>query len=299
MFAVAAALGGCLSDPGSSTPDAATPTVDAAVRDAPAADAAPVDGTPGADAPAVIATPNTQSVQFEESVDRFLFVSELADGTVDLSGAATFEAWFKLASIPADGETMALVVKSDGGEPDNSSYSFELTSVGGTLRFVAAFEGAPLTGGLAVDALGFDWPDLTINEWRHVAVSYDVSAAEVPARFRFYRDGAPVPSGDVVDLSSGEPIALIRDSTVDMLVGVRVTSGAIEHRFDGLIDELRLWSVVRHPSAIAARYQTELTGSETGLVAYWPFDGNADDSGPQGLDLSIIGGVVLSKDTPF
>jgi hypothetical protein len=246
-----------------------------------------------------VATPNTHAVRFDRAGVRQLFAADLGASTLDVDRMMTFEVWFKLGSLPADGDTYAFVVKSDFTSPGTQSYGFELRNESGTQRVIARFEGTRSGGGNAVDRMAFDWPGLAVGEWHHLAVSYDLGPATVPERFRFYRDGAPAPPGDIVDLSAGEPIALVRDTTVDMMVGVRVTGGATENGFDGLLDELRVWGVVRAPADIAASYLTELTGNEAGLRGYWQLDDNALDSGPNGIDLGIIGGFNSVTDTPF
>ena len=60
--------------------------------------------------------------------------------------------------------------------------------------------------------------------------------------------------------------------------------------FDGSISDLRIWSVARTPEQIAANYTNRLTGTEEGLVGYWPLDGtvNPIDTGPFNLDNPII-----------
>jgi hypothetical protein len=42
--------------------------------------------------------------------------------------------------------------------------------------------------------------------------------------------------------------------------------------FNGLFDELRVWSVARTPAEIMANYTKAVVGNETGLVGYWKFD---------------------------
>jgi tetratricopeptide (TPR) repeat protein len=46
--------------------------------------------------------------------------------------------------------------------------------------------------------------------------------------------------------------------------------------FIGLIDEVRIWNVARTGAEIRADMNTELTGNERGLVAYWKFDEETD-----------------------
>ncbi len=47
--------------------------------------------------------------------------------------------------------------------------------------------------------------------------------------------------------------------------------------YQGLIDEVRIWSVTRSGSEIAGAMNARLTGSEAGFVGYWTFDEGAGD----------------------
>ena len=60
--------------------------------------------------------------------------------------------------------------------------------------------------------------------------------------------------------------------------------------FSGNLSDLRIWSVARTPEQIAASYTNRLSGTEEGLVGYWPLTGtvNPIDTGPFNLDNPII-----------
>lgn len=48
--------------------------------------------------------------------------------------------------------------------------------------------------------------------------------------------------------------------------------GRVDNSFQGNIDEVRLWNVARTQAEIQAAMNTALTGSESGLLAYYNFD---------------------------
>src|SRR3546814_7591854 len=58
------------------------------------------------------------------------------------------------------------------------------------------------------------------------------------------------------------------------------------YRWDGEIDDARIWNAARTPAQIAESASVPLTGNETGLVGYWRFDEatgrTAADSSPSG-----------------
>ena len=65
-----------------------------------------------------------------------------------------------------------------------------------------------------------------------------------------------------------------------------------ERRFDGAMDEVRIWNVARTQAQIAATRNLRLCAGAPGLVGYWPFTGNSllDASG-NGNDATAVTAV--------
>jgi hypothetical protein len=59
--------------------------------------------------------------------------------------------------------------------------------------------------------------------------------------------------------------------TSDLHIGCAVFEPGQE-AFNGILDEIRIWEIARTPGEIRSTMHRRLTGMETGLVAYWPFD---------------------------
>ena len=104
-----------------------------------------------------------------------------------------------------------------------------------------------------------------LDEWQHIAVTYDdqnvvtifINGVEQPI------SQATPPSGDVKDNS--------RDG---LYIGNDASSGST---FDGLIDEVRIWNVLRTGEEIRENRDFYLSGTESGLVGYWKMnEGNGD-----------------------
>lgn len=96
----------------------------------------------------------------------------------------------------------------------------------------------------------------------HLAATFD------GAMVRVYVDGA---------LAGSAPWTLgsVYYGADDVLIGAANFGAGFLRRFDGWIDDVRIWDHARTPEQIAGSRNCRLSGSEPGLVAYWPFD-NAD-----------------------
>jgi hypothetical protein len=72
--------------------------------------------------------------------------------------------------------------------------------------------------------------------------------------------------------------------------------------YDGLIAEVRIWNVARTGAQLADAMNSRLTGDETGLVGYWPFDEGSgqtlgDETG-NGLDAQLGSTSGADEDDP-
>ncbi len=93
--------------------------------------------------------------------------------------------------------------------------------------------------------------------WHHVAVTYN------DGQLKFYIDGEVVTS---LSLSS----RTLCENLMPLTIGRKTLSE--ESYFDGSIDEVRVWNVVRSPEEILSNYAKSLVGNENGLVLYLDFN---------------------------
>jgi hypothetical protein len=123
--------------------------------------------------------------------------------------------------------------------------------------------------------------------WHHVAVSLLASTRTLT----IYLDGTQI-AQDVLDtLSTGNDLPLS--------IGRFGTTGGY---WNGKIDDVRIWSLVRSSSQIAASFATELTGAPSGLVANWRFndgpDSNTAVDSAGGHTAALFGGAIMAGDHP-
>lgn len=108
---------------------------------------------------------------------------------------------------------------------------------------------------------------IQLNQWQHVAVSYDSSNSSMPVRL--YVNGSlaglsyPLPESSPPD----QPLADNRNQPLYM-----GEAPSRARAFKGYMGEFRLWDSVLTPLLISARHGTRLNGRESGLQFYLPLD---------------------------
>ena len=112
---------------------------------------------------------------------------------------------------------------------------------------------------------GWQITTVNMNEWQHIAVVYN----EASATMKFYKNGVAFTYSN----SIGIPV-----SAQKFAIGSSQQAGPNQF-FQGKISDVRVWNYERTQAQIQGSMNTELTGEETGLVAYYPFkQGNPNQS---------------------
>ena len=214
---------------------------------------------------------NTYSLDLEASSSQY---ADRADTTsLSITGDLTIEAWVKPES--AAQFSVFSKFKSVG---NLKSYEFSVVPTS-TLRLNISANGADETEVLSTGTV-------STGVWTHVAVSYDASAGTC----EFYINGVWNSQGTSLPTS-------INDNASRPTLGARAEDGNLY--FDGLIDEVRVWNDIRIDTEILANYNTELVGSESGLVGYWKLNNDYTDETANANDLTASGSPVFSTDVPF
>ena len=142
-----------------------------------------------------------------------------------------------------------------------------MVTADGKLQFIgkSVYNDAALT--LATNA-----SNLTDNAWHHIAVNVLRQGATA-----IYVDGVRCLT------TSSENVGSI--NTNNLLLGVHRSSesGAYTYNrpFTGQIDEVRVWNATMNGEMLIKNRKVRLTGSEDGLVAYYPFEKQTLDEGNQ------------------
>jgi hypothetical protein len=98
--------------------------------------------------------------------------------------------------------------------------------------------------------------NLADNSWHHVALSFDARPNVNTAKI--YIDS----------ILRAEAYFAISNQNDSMYIG----KNSVSQQFSGTIDEVRVWNVARTQSEIGASMNSDLSGTESGLVAYYNFN---------------------------
>lgn len=117
---------------------------------------------------------------------------------------------------------------------------------------------------------------LSLNTWYHVSVYHDTDTRTAGILVSATEEDSADTTGD--DLGSS------------ITSGVFVGNGSIgcsTSEFDGVVTDLRIWNVARTQQQIADNMNKRLTGTESGLVGYWPLDDTVDEYQPFPFELEL------------
>ena len=127
--------------------------------------------------------------------------------------------------------------------------------------------------------LSYAPPASIINSWQHFALV----ASQSGNFMRIYRNG-------LLEAQKSGMTPFVRGNYDLCLAGVS------PYFFQGQLDEFRIWNVARTQAEIQAHMNHPLVGTESNLVAYWPFDDPLP--GPTTKDRTGLGNTGVLVDGP-
>lgn len=229
---------------------------------------------------------NSYSMDFELSSLQSLSITDANQTGLDLSTDFTFEAWINLEALPSTPNIQFTIAgKNDAGDGQRT-YFFTIQNTD-VLRmgFEANINGTSLTLFESSSAIVVSGD---VGNWVHLAVAVDIS---VPSA-TMYKNGSSVADTEVLINAT-----TIANSTADF--DIASLDNPASDFFDGLIDEVRVWSDIRTAAEIDDNNDCALTGTEDNLVAYWKLDNDILDSTSNNNDLTNNNSAVHSTSVPF
>lgn len=229
---------------------------------------------------------SSNSAKLVRASSQYLSASD--SSSLSITGNMTVEAWVKLDSLPSGANnTQTIVGKYDGSS--NRSHIFGIWRNGsGTLGMTVALS----TNGSTVYVLDKPY-SFSTGTWYHIAYVYTASTGTV----EFFVNGSS--QGTATNASATS----IFNGTADFNIGA-FNNGTSEY-FDGKIDEVRVWNTARTATQISDNKSTELTGTESGLAAYYPLETlpvsalSLTDKTSNGNNLTNVGTTEWAADFPF
>lgn len=177
-----------------------------------------------------------------DGTDDYASVSD--NSSLDFTSGFTAETWVRVDAL--SGNHSSLISKFSG---NNREFSLLLLA-SGVIEYSISFNGS-------TEQYFSGNTTLTTGTWYHVALTYDGSTMR--AYLNGAADGTKSVTGTIYNGSSAVYLA------------ARAESG-ITRFLNGAMDEVRLWNTARSQSDIQNNMNNELTGNETGLVAYYNFN---------------------------
>jgi hypothetical protein len=166
------------------------------------------------------------------------------NSSVQIAGTAiTMEAWIK----PTKAAGTMSIIKKTGIIGGGTGYELYCGSAGWVYcRF----------NGLDASRAWSTTPYPTDGTWLHVAATYDGVSTKI------YVNGVQEASTAYTApiVNSANPLYIANDPSTTAKL------------FQGSVDEVRLWNIVRSEADIKATMTRKLMGNESGLVGYWRFD---------------------------
>jgi len=220
---------------------------------------------------------NAYSISLQRSSSQYLSITDNQQKGLDLSGDFTFEMWVRLKNAIGSNQVYELI---DKYAKDDKAYDFGYVDNDGIERGITLW----LYG--SIDD-SYYWREsiegsainLGSGTWHHLAIAWQASISTA----ELFVDG--VSMGKKIGTQTG-----IRNSSQPFKIGGR------NEYFNGEIDDIRVWNIVRTSSEINNNRTAELSGNENGLVGYWKFNGSLNDATPNGNTLTNNNIATFSTD---
>jgi hypothetical protein len=194
--------------------------------------------------------------------------------SLDVGNTLTLEAWIKPASLDSRHGVFSTRLNNAAG-----SFQLEVGTADGTSCHV-------VLSGVNTWVAKTSSNAITAGQWAHIAY---VRTGAGAGQQRIYVNG-------VAQTLLTDAAYSFTNNTSDKVIGSG-TNGT--QFFPGQIDELRVWNVARSQTEIQQSMHHALAGSETGLVAYYPFDQSSGTTLPDLTANANTGTLVNMTDASW
>ncbi|RKY56277.1 MAG: hypothetical protein DRP93_01715, partial [Candidatus Neomarinimicrobiota bacterium] len=191
---------------------------------------------------------------------------------LNLDGNFTIEAWIYLDNYTDNYRSIISKHTQDGSGNDNCEFNLQVQKGSGNLNYFMGNGSSPGDYGVILNGNNdIDDLDIDINDWYHVAITIEGSTCKM------YLDGT------LTDQDTFSGTRQTGDLPIQIGRYNNGTGGTVQF-WDGKIDEIRIWNIVRTQTQIQNNMDNELNGNEPGLLAYYKMD---EGSGTSLTDNSV------------
>jgi hypothetical protein len=215
----------------------------------------------------------------EFTKDSNSYISVPSSAELKTFSALTLEAWIKPTGT--SGEWSLIAGKQLNGADANPWYSYRLCKSNfGSFPDTVNFQIAPVSIGVETGATS---TTVVQNDvWTHIAGVYDGTTIKIYVNGEL--ESTVAQTGD------------LKESDFNLYIGKAPWTN--NNNFNGQMDELRVWNVARTQGQIQETMYSSLSGSENGLVAYWPFNdaagsGTTDDASQNNNTGTLNNGAAI------
>lgn len=197
---------------------------------------------------------SSKAADLELSSSQNMSIVDGSQTGLDFSGNHTYEMWVKLEQLPSTAGThMGLVSKWETTTQylllitaDNKLNIYFKDNSGNTTEFITT--NAIVSSG-------------DVGQWVHIAVSVTASTPSAVV----YKNGSSQALSTIASNATS-----VRNTSDVFRIGAY--GSTVTGFLDGILDEVRIWNTARTSTQINDNMNLELTGTESGLIAYFPFE---------------------------
>ncbi|NTW31033.1 MAG: LamG domain-containing protein [Bacteroidetes bacterium] len=222
---------------------------------------------------------NTHSATLVRASSQYFTAANSA--SLSITGDLTVEMWVKFATVPAGAnETRVFAGDGDVSGASHGPWFFLWKRVSSVNKLSVY-----VNSGSVQSTVEVNWTPI-VSTWYHVAFTYSTAG-----KIKFYVDGVQQGADQTVS-----PTSLV-DAVEVWHFGSYFVSGYFDHFFDGEIDDIRAWSVVRTVTEINDN-KCVIINSASNLRGSWHLDNGLTDASGNNNTLTNVNSATITTSVP-
>lgn len=226
--------------------------------------------------------PASESIHFVDTSSQYAFIAPENQSGLDVGGNLSLDTWVKFDSFPSN-FNYHLISRWDNA-PGHGTYRLYAYDPGNGSKLLGIdIVRANLSGDDACEKT----ISLSPNVWYHLVGTWNNSTHAM----NLYQNGSNVGS-----CTGTQPMVSGRSDEFD--IGAFYLNPSHIALMNGLMKDTRVWSKELTSSEVSSLYNSPSSVSTTGLVSWWKFNGNANDSTGTN-SLTTVNSPTFQADSPY